>query len=122
MGKYFETVSGVAHDELVAGTEYPVEVWNVSCASTASLERGDLICASSMSGVWSVVGGASDATKCLAICAASNEGATVTQAYAAGTFNRERVTFGGNSALTTTPFEQSLRTQNIHLRTLAEKF
>lgn len=116
MGKYFETVSGVAHDELVAGTEYPVEVWNVSCASTASLERGDLICASSMSGVWSIVGGASDASKCLAICAAANEGATVTQAYAAGTFSREKVRL--QDGLNIADFEEPLRKDNIHLRKL----
>ena len=39
-------------------------------------------------------------------------------AYFAGKFNREQVTFGGNSALTTEPFEQELRKQGIWLTEL----
>lgn len=121
MGKYFETVTGFQGDELLGSGGYPVELWNVACASSATLERGDLICAASPGGVYSVAGGASDAGKCLAICAAPNDGATVTTAYVAGAFNRDKITFGGASTVNLDDFTQALRTQNIHLtRRIAE--
>lgn len=116
--KYFETVTGVEYDELLGGTEQPVELWNVTCSSSATLTRGDLICAGSASGVYSVVGGASDASKVLAICAADNDGASITSAYVSGRFNRDKITFGGASTINISDFEQSLRTQNIHLTAL----
>ena len=111
------TISCVHEDGLISGTR-ATTIWNVACSSSATLNRGDLICAASPSSVFSIVGGASDASKVLAICAAPNEGSSVTTAYVAGEFNADKITFGGNSALTTTPFEQSLRTQNIHLTAL----
>ena len=112
--EYYYGMSGaVKRDELLGGCEYPTEIWNVACLSSATLERGDLICAASMSGNFNVVTSAADASKVLAICAAGNEGATTAAAYVGGKFNRERITIGGNSALTTEPFEQALRTQGI---------
>ena len=116
--KYTATVDGWSADELLADTNFPVEVYNVSVGSSASLSRGDLICAGSMSGVFAPVSSASDAGKVLMIAAddfVADSLSTVTRAYAAGTFSREKITFGGAS-LTTEPFEQALRLQNIHLR------
>ncbi|MBR0061000.1 MAG: hypothetical protein IJP68_05915 [Selenomonadaceae bacterium] len=120
--EYFKTVNGWEEDALLAGTEFPVEIYNVSVGSSASLSRGDLICAGSMSGVFAPVGSASDATKVLMIAAddfVADSLSTVTRAYASGVFSREKIKFGGAS-LTTDPFEQALRTQNIHLRGLQE--
>ena len=116
--KYVETVNGWEEDGLLAGTEYPVEIFNVNVGASATLERGDLICAGSFSGVFAPVSSASDASKILMIAAddfVADSLSTVTRAYAAGTFSREKITFGGAS-LTTEPFEQALRLQNIHLR------
>ena len=111
MKYYDETVC--KPDQLAGGSEFPTAVYNVACLSSATLERGDLICAASMSGNFNVVTSASDASKVLAICAAGNEGTTTAAAYFGGKFNREQITFGGNSTLTTEPFGQALRTQGI---------
>lgn len=119
--KYVEEVNGWEEDALLAGTEFPTEIFNVSLSSGASVSRGDLLCSNSMSGVFSIAG-ASDATKVLCIAAedfVADSLSTVTQAYASGVFNREKIKFGGAS-LTTEPFEQALRTQNIHLRGLKD--
>ena len=120
--EYFKTVNGWEEDALLAGTEFPVEIYNVSVGSSASLSRGDLICAGSMSGVFAPVSSAGDASKVLMIAAddfVADSLSTVTRAYASGVFSREKIKFGGAS-LTTDPFEQALRTQNIHLRGLQE--
>ena len=120
--KYVEVVNGWEEDALLAGTEFPTEIFNVSLSSGASVSRGDLLCAGSMSGVFAPVSSASDATKVLLISAedfVADSLSTVTQAYASGVFNREKIKFGGAS-LTTEPFEQALRTQNIHLRGLKD--
>ena len=120
--KYVEEVNGWEEDALLAGTEFPTELYNVSLSAGASVSRGDLLCSNSMSGVFDVVGGASDATKVLCIAAedfTADSLNAVTQAYASGVFNREKIKFGGAS-LTTDPFEQALRTQNLHLRGLKD--
>lgn len=121
--KYVEEVNGWEEDGLLGGLEFPTELYNVSVGSSASISRGDLLCGNSMSGVFDVVGGASDATKVLCIAAedfVADSLDAVTQAYFSGKFNREKITFGGNSSLTTAPFEAEMRKQNLWLTKLQE--
>ena len=120
--KYVDTVPGWSADELLADTNFPVEIYNVNVGSSASISRGDLICAGSMSGVFAPVSSASDATKVLLIAAddfVADSLSTVTRAYSSGVFNREKIKFGGAS-LTTEPLEAEMRKQNLHLRGLQE--
>lgn len=120
--KYTDTVAGWSADELLAGTEFPTEIFNVSLSSGASISRGDLLCSSSMSGVFSIAG-ASDATKILCIAAedfTADSLHAVTQAYFSGKFNRNKLTFGGNSSVDLSDFEQEMRKQNLHLTKMQE--
>ena len=120
--KYVESCNGWSEDALLAGTEQPISIYNVNVGASATLSRGDLICAGSMSGVFAPVGSASDATKVLMIAAddfVADSLSTVTRAYASGVFNREKISFGGAS-LTTEPFEAEMRKQNLHLTSLKE--
>lgn len=116
--KYYEEGVGFEEDGLLGGTEFPTELYNVSISSGASLSRGDLICGSSMSGVFAPVSSASDASKILMI---ANEDFTatslsaVTSAYSAGVFNREKIICAGGSIA---DFEQELRKQGIWLTSL----
>lgn len=116
--KYFKEVEGFRADELLGGTEFPTELYNVSLSSGASVHRGDLLCGESMSSVFAPVSSASDANKVLMI---ANEDFVadslnaVTSAYSAGVFNREKINLAGGSIA---DFEQALRQQNIHLRSL----
>ena len=113
--KYYEEGVGFEEDALLGGTEFPTELYNVSISSGASIERGYLLCGSSMSGVFAPVGGASDASKILMI---ANEDFTatslnaVTSAYASGRFNRSKITCAGGSIA---DFEAEMRKQNLHL-------
>lgn len=121
--KYVEEVNGWEEDGLLGGLEFPVELYNVSVGSSASISRGDLLCGNSMSGVFDVVGGASDASKILAIAAEdfiADSLSTVTQAYFSGKFNREKLTFGGNSSVDISAFESEMRKQNLHLTSLKD--
>lgn len=118
--KYVETSEGWQADELIADTSIPIRIENISVSSTATIERGDLLCAASLSGVFAPVSSSADANKILMLAASdfvADSLSTITQAYSAGCFSREKITFGGAS-LTTEPFEQELRKQNIHLRGL----
>ena len=122
---YAEVFEGVKRDELQGGCEVPVRIWNVNVGASAAISRGDLLCGTSMSGIFSVVGGASDASKILTIAATdltADSLGGVAQVYSSGVFNREKITFGGNSALKVEDFEPELRRQNIHLTSIQEKF
>ncbi len=103
-------------DELAGGL-LPSLIWNVTCASTASLERGDLICAASLGADFSLVSSAGDASKMMAICAAANDGSTATTAYVSGEFNREKINAG---SLSISIFEPELRRQGIFLTSIKE--
>ena len=121
--KYIATVDGWEEDALLAGTEQPISIYNVNVGASATLSRGDLICAGSMSGVFAPVSSASDASKVLCIAAddfVADSLSTVTQAYASGKFNREKITFGSNSSVDLADFEQEMRKQNLHLTSLKE--
>ncbi len=126
MGNYFFTTSGIQRDELQAGSEIPVDIWNINVGASAVIERGMLLGASSIDGTFDVVGSASDLNKVFVIARddfiAGGESACVTQAYSSGVFHREKIKLGGDSTLTTLPFENALRMQGIHLRHLEEKF
>ena len=115
-----ETVNGWEEDGLLGGIEFPTEIFNVSLSSGASVSRGDLLCGNSMSGVFSIAG-ASDASKILAIAAedfVADSLDAVTQAYFSGKFNREKITFGGNSSVDISSFENEMRKQNLHLTSM----
>ena len=122
---YAEVFEGVKRDELMGGSEIPVRLYNVNVGASAAIARGDLLCGTSMSGVFAPVGGASDASKILMIAAenytADSLGGAVT-AYSSGVFNREKISFGGSSTLKIEEFEPELRKQNIHLTSLKELF
>lgn len=122
---YVEVYDGVIRDELQGGEEFPIEICNVAVGLSAAIERGTLLCSSSMSGVFEPVAGASDASKILMIAASdftADSLHSVMPAYSAGVFNREKIKHGGGSSFSLEPFELEMRKQNLHLRTLQEKF
>lgn len=126
MGNYFWSTSGITRDELQGGGDgIPTEIWNVNVGASAMIARGDLLCSNTPTGVFSLVGSTVDANKIFTIAredyiAGASGG--VTQAYAAGKFNRERINLGGGSTLTLEPFENELRKQNIHVTSIQDKF
>ena len=110
---YYEEFDGFRADELIGGTEYPVEVINVSLTSGASVHRGELLAGAS--GIYAPVASGEDAKKSLCIAAddfTADSLSAVTSAYAAGRFNREKIICAGGSVA---DFEFELRKQNIHL-------
>ena len=118
--KYITELTGFDPDELIGGLEETPEIINVQVDSAASISRGDLICAASMSSIFAPVESAEDASKILMIAAndfTADSLHTVTQAYSGGKFNREKITFGGAS-LSLLPFEAELRKQNIIVTSL----
>ena len=122
---YAEIFDGVIRDELQGGSEFPMELCNIAVGASATIERGTLLCGTSMSGVFEPVAGASDASKILMIAATdftADSLNSVTTAYSSGVFNREKIKHGGGSSFSLEPFELEMRRQNLHLRTLQEKF
>lgn len=121
--EYIKSANGWEEDGLLGGVEIPTEIYNVSLSAETSVSRGDLLCGDSFSGVFAPVGGASDASKVLVI-AAENFTAdslhSVTQAYVSGKFNREKITFAGNSSVDISDFENEMRKQNLHLTGIKE--
>lgn len=126
MGNYFWSISGITRDELAGGADgIPQEIWNVNVGASAVIERGMLLGASTPTGEFSLVGSTADVNKIFTIArddfiAGASGG--VTQAYASGKFNRERIKLGGGSTLTLEPFENELRKQNIHVTSIQDKF
>ena len=116
--KSYEEVAGVEYDELLGGHN-DVTIYNVSLSSGASVSRGDLLCAESIGGVYSIAS-ATDTNKILCIAASdfvADSIDAVTQAYFSGTFNREKITFGGGE-VSIEPFEAELRKQNIMMTSM----
>lgn len=126
MAEYFATLPGIARDELSGGLEEPQEIWNINVGASAAIERGMLLAADSPTGEFKLVSDAADASKVLVVArdnfTADADGHTVTQAYAGGVFNAERIKLGGTSALTIEPFVDALRKSNIRIRHLQEPF
>jgi len=125
MSKYFFDGEGVQRDELLGGTGIAQTIWNINVGASAAIERGMLLGASSPTGEFSIVTGAADANKVLVIAAEDYIGGAsggVTQAYASGTFNAERIKHGGGSSLTIEPFINEMRKQNLHVTHLQESF
>ena len=102
-------------DGLLAGSEFPVKVDNVSLTSGADVKRGQLLVGDG--GVYSLAGSEDDLGKSFAIAAqdftADSINGGITQAYSAGYFNREKIILG--DSLSADTFAQRLRVQNIHL-------
>ena len=125
MGNYFWKTDGISRDELSGGGDaIPQETWNVKVAANAVIERGMLLGGDSSTGEFAVVTSADDAEKVLVIARENFEADkdhTVTQAFASGKFNRERIILGGDS-LTLEPFEDALRKSNIHVTSIQDKF
>lgn len=110
---YVITSNHALEDGLLAGGEFPVKVDNVSLTSGATVERGALLAGEN--GLYSLAG-AGDVDKSLMIAAqdfTADSLNSVTQAYSAGLFTREKIILG--DSLSADTFEQSLRVQNIHL-------
>lgn len=126
MGNYFWSISGITRDELAGGADgIPQEIWNVNVGASAVIERGMLLGASTPTGEFSLVGSTADVNKIFTIARDDFIGGAsggVTQAYASGKFNRERIKLGGGSTLTLEPFENELRKQNIHVTSIQDKF
>ena len=126
MAEYFATFDGIQRDELSGGTDGSFQtIWNVNVGASAAIERGMLLAADKPTGEFKLVSDASDAAKVLVVARdnfTADETHTVTQAYASGKFNRERIILGGTSALTIEPFEDQLRKSNIHLTSIKDIF
>ena len=123
--EYFGTFDGIQRDELAAGGVIPESIWNVNVGASAAIQRGMLLASDTPAGTYAPVSGTSDASKVLVIARdnfVADDAHTVTQAYASGTFHREKIILGGTSALTIEPFEDQLRKSNIHLRSLKDMF
>lgn len=125
MAEYFGTFDGIKRDELSGGLEEPQEIWNINVGASAAIKRGMLLGASSPTAVFDLVSSAADASKVLVIARdnfTADADHKVTQAYASGKFNRERIIVGGSSALTLEPFEDALRKSNIRVTSILDKF
>ena len=125
MAEYFGTFDGIVRDELSGGLEEPQEIWNINVGASAAIKRGMLLGASAPTAVFDLVSSAADASKVLVIARdnfVADADHTVTQAYASGKFNRERIIVGGSSALTLEPFEDALRKSNIRVTSIQDKF
>ncbi|MBR4641585.1 MAG: hypothetical protein IKO74_02545 [Selenomonadaceae bacterium] len=125
MAEYFGTFDGIKRDELSGGLEEPQEIWNINVGASAAIKRGMLLGASAPTAVFDLVSSAADASKVLVIARdnfVADADHKVTQAYASGKFNRERIIVGGSSALTLEPFEDALRKSNIRVTSIQDKF
>lgn len=125
MGNYFWSISGINRDELQGRTGEPVDIWNINVGASAVIERGMLLGASSPTAEFSQVTSIADLNKVFVVACdnfIADAEHTVTQAYSRGYFNRERIKLGGDSTLTTEPFEDALRKSNIHLTGIKDIF
>ena len=125
MAEYFGTFDGIVRDELSGGLEEPQEIWNINVGASAAIKRGMLLGASAPTAVFDLVSSAADASKVLVIARdnfTADADHKVTQAYASGKFNRERIIIGGSSALTLEPFEDALRKSNLRVTSILDKF
>ena len=126
MAEYFATFDGIQRDELAGGTDGSFQtIWNVNVGASAVIERGMLLAADTPTAEFKLVSAVADASKVLVVARdnfTADETHTVTQAYASGKFNRERIKLGGTSALTIEPFEDQLRKSNIHLTSIKDIF
>ena len=125
MAEYFATFDGIQRDELSGGLEEPQEIWNVNVGASAAIERGMLLAADTPTGEFKLVSDVSDASKVLVVARdnfVADAEHQVTQAYAGGVFNAERIKLGGTSSLTIEPFVDALRKSNIRLHHLIEPF
>ena len=122
MEKYFMKVDDtVKLDELFGGGDgFPVETKNVKVASDAVVTRGNILASATDDGTYSLAT-AADVGKSLVIAAENfiaDSDNTVTTAYSAGKFNRNRLTADTDTTIAT--LETELRRQNIILTSLKE--
>ena len=126
MAEYFGTFDGITRDELSGGTDGSFQtIWNVNVGASAAIKRGMLLAADTPTSEFKLVSQVSDASKVLVIARddfTADDYHKVTQAYASGKFNRERIILGGTSALTIEPFEDQLRKSNIHVTSIKDIF
>lgn len=122
MGKYFGTVDDtIKRDELFGGGDgFPVELINVKVGANAEISRGNILAGNSPTETFSLAT-ASDTSKTLVIAAenfVAESDNTVTTAYSAGKFNRERLS--ADTDTTVAALETELRRQNIILTSIKE--
>ena len=125
MSEYVWSTDGIERDELQGGIGEFQEIWNITVGESAIIERGMLLGASSPTAEFSLVESLSDLNDVFVIARdnfTADEEHTVTQAYAGGTFNAEKIILGGDSTLTIEPFINELRRQNIRVRHIQDKF
>lgn len=126
MAEYFGTFDGITRDELSGGTDGSFQtIWNINVGASAAIKRGMLLASDTPTGEFKLVSQVSDASKVLVVARddfTADANHTVTQAYASGKFNRERIILGGTSALALEPFEDQLRKSNIHVTSIKDIF
>ena len=127
MAEYFGTFDGIQRDELSGGTDGSFQtIWNINVGASAAIKRGMLLCADTPTATFDLVSSANDASKVLVIARDNFTADTgehcVTQAYASGKFNREKIILGGTSSLTVDVFEDALRKSNLHLTSIKDVF
>lgn len=120
MEKYFmKAENTVKLDELFGGGDgFPVETKNVTVASDTNIFRGSILASATDAGTYSLAT-AADTGKSLVIAAedfVADSDNTVTTAYSAGKFNRERLI--ADTDTTITALETELRRQNIILTSI----
>ena len=113
----------VYRDELFGGGDgFPVEIINVQLASDSTVTRGTIIAGDTPKSTFAAVSSAADAEKFLAVVAedftATDSDSSVTSAYSAGKFNREKLILA--DGLDINDFENALRKQNIILTSIKE--
>lgn len=126
MSEYFATFDGIKRDELSGGVDgIPQSIWNVNVGASAVIKRGMLLAGDTATGEFKPVSSADDADKVLVIARdnfTADAEHRVTQVYASGKFNRERIIVGGTSALTLEPFEDQMRKSNLHVTSIKDIF
>lgn len=119
---YTADFDGVKRDELFAGPEIDVSVWNVKVGSDATITRGMILAGDTINGTFAQAT-SSDTGKVLCIAAdnfTADSDSTVTRAYGSGKFHREKLILPDGENVST--FEEPLRKVNIILAKLKEVF
>lgn len=116
-----EVIDGNKYDELLGGPGVAVLTKNVMIAAGGSYKRGTVLGVIKDSDKYTIVDksksdGSETANAVLAYDADATEGDTVGTVYISGIFNREKLTFGGES--TAADHEEQLRSLNIYLSKL----
>ncbi len=120
--KYCGEFKGFNPDELIGDTYEPIITRNIEVGSNAEVKRGELLAASTPTGVYQTAT-AADTAKFLVVARdnfTADSDCKITTAYTSGVFNRERLVTGSTGTTVVDALEFSLRQQNIFLTGLRE--